>query len=90
MSWKAILVDKEDHSWIHDKKSDMEVSRYSKVVNMLLRFYEKHKGVDPDFKYLQGLHNEEHIQDERGILVLFTYCMFCGLCDKFKEEENRK
>ena len=50
MSWKAILVEKEDHTWINKKKSDMEAKRYSKVVNMLLRFYKKHIGEDPDFK----------------------------------------
>lgn len=50
METKAILVKKTDWSYIKNKKDEMEVSSHSKVVNLLVRFYEKHKEVEPDFK----------------------------------------
>ncbi|MHA2278140.1 MAG: hypothetical protein ACXAC2_20360 [Candidatus Kariarchaeaceae archaeon] len=60
MSGRAILVEQKDWSWINKKKVDIDEIRKKRgnsdkttnghVVDFLVRFYEKHKGVDPDFR----------------------------------------
>lgn len=50
MSKKVVVVKPEDHKWINKKKSDMELKSNAVLVNRLIRFYEKHQEVEPDFK----------------------------------------
>ena len=50
MPKKVIVVKPEDHKWLHKKKSDEEASGCGIIVNRLIRFYEKHQEVEPDFK----------------------------------------
>ena len=50
MQKKVIIVKPIDHKWINKQKSEWELKSNKLVIDRLIRFYEKNKGVDPNFE----------------------------------------